>query len=62
MNDYRDIIQNEYEESAKARRILAFGKTSGGSYVEIQVDSDGKLVTSGGGGGGGVTEKEMMPV
>ena len=39
----QDITQNEYSQDAKAMRAILIGKTSGGAYVEIQVDSDGKV-------------------
>ena len=45
-----DIDNLEHNIDAKAKNAVAYGKTTGGAYVEVQVDADGKVVTSGGGG------------
>lgn len=38
-----DIIQAEHENDANAKRIVGFGKTTSGEYIEIQVDSNGVI-------------------
>ena len=38
-----DMIQREHENDANAKRVVALGKTTGGDYVEIKVDSNGAL-------------------
>jgi len=50
VTDVRDIQQNEHNETALAKKAVLLGKTTGNAYVEVQVDTAGKLVTSGGGG------------
>jgi len=39
--DERDIQQKEYNDTAKALKVVFIGKTSGGSYIELQVDNSG---------------------
>jgi len=39
-----DIIQAEHENDAKALRGLAIGKTTGGDFVELLLNSDGGLI------------------
>lgn len=38
-----DLENTEHNSTAQAKRVLAYGKTAGGSYVVMRVDSDGKL-------------------
>lgn len=41
-----DLSNKEHETDADAKRVLAHGKTSGGAYVPIQVDSSGNVFIS----------------
>jgi len=40
----QDITQAEHENDANAKRVVAFGKTTGGDYVELLVETDGRVV------------------
>lgn len=38
-----DRLNLEHDDDSGNLKAVAFGKTTGGAYVEIQVDSTGKL-------------------
>lgn len=38
-----DLDNNEHEPDADAKKVILFGKTSGGSYIPFLVDNDGVL-------------------
>jgi hypothetical protein len=44
--DLRDITVEEHNHTALAKKSVLIGKTEAGSYVEVRVDSNGKLVIS----------------
>jgi len=44
MKSIEDIPHDEHEATPKLKRVLAFGKTTSGEYVVIQVDDNGKIV------------------
>jgi len=43
LTSHADIVQAQHENDANAKRIVGFGKTTSGEYVEIQVDTNGVI-------------------
>lgn len=44
-NRVSDIKNAEHNPTADAKKVILMGVTSGGSYVELRVDSNGVLQT-----------------